>query len=181
MSPHIEIWNSPHIACVWCRKRRHICKIYAIFTRFHVETNWARKYICGEKMTNMRSVLPYSEKMRKVPRQVWVESSNIIKTFLESKPFEQYFFINIKLPTSWFAPYFEKYTLYFSAPPRKKVLPRASLDTLCFFENDKELHKEGWVQNQGWKRILDPGSPICLNFLSPNAKNRSQMLFSFLH
>ena len=56
--------------------------------------------ICGEKMTNMRSVLPYSEKMRNVPRQVWVESSNIIKTFLESKPFEQYFFINIKLPTS---------------------------------------------------------------------------------
>ena len=33
-SPHErcgEIWNSPHIACVWCRKRRHICKIYAIF------------------------------------------------------------------------------------------------------------------------------------------------------
>ena len=34
MSPHDrcgEIWNSPHMACVWCRKRRHICKIYAIF------------------------------------------------------------------------------------------------------------------------------------------------------
>ena len=28
MSPHDrcgEIWNSPHLACVWCRKRRHIC------------------------------------------------------------------------------------------------------------------------------------------------------------
>ena len=24
-------------------------KIYAIFTRFHVEKNWAQKYICGEK------------------------------------------------------------------------------------------------------------------------------------
>ena len=34
MSPHDrcgEIWNSPYMACVWCRKRRHICKIYAIF------------------------------------------------------------------------------------------------------------------------------------------------------
>ena len=59
MSPHDrcgEIWNSPHMACVWCRKRRHICKIHAIFTRFHVEKNWAQKHICGEKMTNMRSV-----------------------------------------------------------------------------------------------------------------------------
>ena len=26
------------------------------FTRFHVEKNWAQKYICGEKMTNMSSV-----------------------------------------------------------------------------------------------------------------------------
>ena len=25
------------------------------FTRFHVEENWAQKYICGEKMTNIRS------------------------------------------------------------------------------------------------------------------------------
>ena len=58
MSPHDrcgEIWNSPHMACVWCRKRRHICKIHAIFTRFHVEKNWAQKYICGEKMTNIGS------------------------------------------------------------------------------------------------------------------------------
>ena len=79
MSPHDicgKIWNSPHLACVWCRKRRHICKIYAIFlkksvlwkfthfvaksillqfTRFRVEKNWAQKYICGEKMTNIRS------------------------------------------------------------------------------------------------------------------------------
>ena len=28
-----KIWNSPHLACVWCRKRRHICKIYAIFLK----------------------------------------------------------------------------------------------------------------------------------------------------
>ena len=27
MSPH-ERWNSPHMACVWFRKRRHKCKIY---------------------------------------------------------------------------------------------------------------------------------------------------------
>ena len=25
------------------------------FMRFHVEKNWAQKYICGEKMTNIRS------------------------------------------------------------------------------------------------------------------------------
>ena len=34
MSPHDrcgEIWNSSHMACVWCRRRCHICKIYAIF------------------------------------------------------------------------------------------------------------------------------------------------------
>ena len=34
MSPHgicAEIWNSLRMACVWCRKRCHICKIYAIF------------------------------------------------------------------------------------------------------------------------------------------------------
>ena len=33
-SPHDrcgEIRNSPHMACVWCRKHRHICKIYVIF------------------------------------------------------------------------------------------------------------------------------------------------------
>ena len=31
-----EIWNSPHMACVWYRKRRHTCQIYAIFFRnFH--------------------------------------------------------------------------------------------------------------------------------------------------
>ena len=37
MSPHDrfgEIWNSPHIACVWCRKSRHICNIYCNFCRF---------------------------------------------------------------------------------------------------------------------------------------------------
>ena len=36
MSPHDrsgKIWNSPHLACVWCRKRRHICKIYDIFLK----------------------------------------------------------------------------------------------------------------------------------------------------
>ena len=61
ISPHVEnfqmslhdrcgeIWKSPHRACVWWRKRRHICKIYAIFTRFHMEKNWAQKYISGEK------------------------------------------------------------------------------------------------------------------------------------
>ena len=135
ISPHVEkflmsprdrcgeIRNYPHMACVWCKKRRHKCKIYAIFTRFYVETNWARKYICGEKWQIWGLCCPTPKKMRNVPRQVWVESSNIIKTFLESKPFEQYFFINIELPTSWFAPYFEKYTLYFSAPPRKKCCP----------------------------------------------------------
>ena len=103
---------------------------------------------------------------------------------------------------SLFRPDVNKKRLTEILPPRKKVLPRASLDTAVaayrisiviwsldhvfliisvLFENGKELHKEGWVQNQGWKRILDPGSPIWLNFLSPNAKNRSQMLFSFLH
>ena len=33
MSPHDicgEIWNSPHMACMWCRNCRHIWKIYAI-------------------------------------------------------------------------------------------------------------------------------------------------------
>ena len=37
MSPHDRcggIWNSPHVACVWCRKRRQICKIYCILCRF---------------------------------------------------------------------------------------------------------------------------------------------------
>ena len=37
MSPHDrcgEIWNSAHLACVWCRKRRHICKIYCNLCRF---------------------------------------------------------------------------------------------------------------------------------------------------
>ena len=61
MSPHDrcgEIWNSPHMACVWCRKRRHICKIYAIFATIYTLS-------CGEKlspkvhlwrkMTNIRS------------------------------------------------------------------------------------------------------------------------------
>ena len=44
MSPHDrcgEIWNSPHMACVWCRKRRHICKIYAILYALS----------CGEKLS----------------------------------------------------------------------------------------------------------------------------------
>ena len=55
MSPHDRcgvrvIWNFPHMACVWCRKRRHMCKIYAIF---HVGKSWAQKYICGEKMIIM--------------------------------------------------------------------------------------------------------------------------------
>ena len=27
------------------------------FKRFHMEKNWAQKYICGEKMTNIRSAL----------------------------------------------------------------------------------------------------------------------------
>ena len=34
ISPHDrcgEIWNSPHMAFVWCGKRRHICKIYTFF------------------------------------------------------------------------------------------------------------------------------------------------------
>ena len=37
MSPHDrcgEIWNSPHMACVWCRKRRHKCQIYCNLCRF---------------------------------------------------------------------------------------------------------------------------------------------------
>ena len=29
--------------------------IYAKFMQFHVEKNWAQKYICREKITNMRS------------------------------------------------------------------------------------------------------------------------------
>ena len=28
-----KIWNSPHLTCVLYRKRRHICKIYAIFLK----------------------------------------------------------------------------------------------------------------------------------------------------
>ena len=48
----VEKSEIPHI---W-----HVCDvenvaIYAKFTCFHVEKNWAQKYICGEKMTNMRS------------------------------------------------------------------------------------------------------------------------------
>ena len=53
MCPHDRcgaIWNSPHMACVWCRKRRHRCKIYAVFATIYV---WRKidnlKYICGEK------------------------------------------------------------------------------------------------------------------------------------
>ena len=73
MSPHDicgKIWNSPHLACVWCRKRRHICKIYAIFlkksvlwkfthfvaksillqfTHFCVEKNLSKNFLRGEK------------------------------------------------------------------------------------------------------------------------------------
>ena len=79
MSPHDrcrEIWNSPHMACVWCRKRCHICKIYAVFLKksvlwkfthfdakfillqflhFCVEKNLSKNFLCGEKMTNITS------------------------------------------------------------------------------------------------------------------------------
>ena len=34
---------------------RFFWEILLQFTRFHVEKNWAQKYICGEKMTKMRS------------------------------------------------------------------------------------------------------------------------------
>ena len=57
MCPHDrcgEIWNSPHMACAWCRKRHYIWKMPQ-YTRFHVEENWAQKYMCGEKMTNIMS------------------------------------------------------------------------------------------------------------------------------
>ena len=76
------IWNSPHLACVWCRKCRHIRKIYAIlvvksvllqfthfvakcvlsqFTHFCVEKNLSKNFLCGEKMTNMRSANTWTE------------------------------------------------------------------------------------------------------------------------
>ena len=35
---------------------QNLCIFLPQFTRSHVEKNWAQKYICGEKMTNMRSV-----------------------------------------------------------------------------------------------------------------------------
>ena len=57
-----KIWNSPHMACVWCRKRRHICKIYAIYdvllqnlliTLFCSKIYFAIIYAlsCGEKLS----------------------------------------------------------------------------------------------------------------------------------
>ena len=40
-----KIWNSPHLACVWCRKRRHICKIYAIFLK---KISFVKNELCRE-------------------------------------------------------------------------------------------------------------------------------------
>ena len=37
-----EIWNSPHMACVWCKKRHHICKIYALFLKMGFYCNLCR-------------------------------------------------------------------------------------------------------------------------------------------
>ena len=73
MSPHDicgKIWNSPHLACVWCRKRRHICKIYAIFLKkisfvkiyalcreIHFVAIYA--FLCGEKFIQNFSLWIY--------------------------------------------------------------------------------------------------------------------------
>ena len=82
MSPHDrcgEIWNSPHMACVWCRKRCHICKIYAIyavlllnllFTLFCREI-FATIYAlsCGEKLSPKVHLWRKNDKY-----QVWLPS-----------------------------------------------------------------------------------------------------------
>ena len=66
MSPHDrcgEIWNSPHIICVLCKKVAIYAKFMQFlpqFTCFHVEKNWAQKYIYVEKMTNIRSAAKLS-------------------------------------------------------------------------------------------------------------------------
>ena len=47
---------SPHVEKFW-ESLRNFWKILEILphsTRFHVEKNWAQKYICREKMTNIR-------------------------------------------------------------------------------------------------------------------------------
>ena len=64
MSPHDrcgEIWNSQHMACVWCKKRRHIWKIYKknchnlrafMWRKIEPKSTFVEK-----KMTNMRSAI----------------------------------------------------------------------------------------------------------------------------
>ena len=57
MSPHDrcgEIWNSPHMACVWCRKRRHIFNFFAIYAVLLLNllfTLFCREISCGEKFS----------------------------------------------------------------------------------------------------------------------------------
>ena len=63
MSPHDrcgEIWNFPHMACVWCRRRRHTCKIYAIFLSF--ATIYA--FSCGEKLSPKVNLWRKSDKYK---------------------------------------------------------------------------------------------------------------------
>ena len=67
-----KIWNSPHLACVWCRKRRHICKIYAIFLKkiSFVKNELCRKIrfvviyalLCGEKFVQKFSMWRKNDK-----------------------------------------------------------------------------------------------------------------------
>ena len=68
-----KIWNSPHLACVWCRKRRHICKIYAIFLKKSVffkiyelcrEIRFVVIYalLCGEKFIQKFSMWRKNDK-----------------------------------------------------------------------------------------------------------------------
>ena len=60
MSPHDrcgEIWNSPHMACVWCRKRRHICKFMQFLRAFMWRKIEPKSTFVEKKMTNMRSDL----------------------------------------------------------------------------------------------------------------------------
>ena len=58
MSPHDrcgEIWHSPHMACVWCRKLRHIyakfIAIYAVLLLNLLFTPFCQAISCGEKLS----------------------------------------------------------------------------------------------------------------------------------
>ena len=85
-----QMWRnlkSPLMACVWCRKRRHICKIYALSCgeKFNSKVHLLRK------ITNNRS--GNKEKMRK-----WLERISL--HFLILSPFPHYHSISSPFPHS---------------------------------------------------------------------------------